>query len=64
MTETAAPAPTASPGIPAPDPEAAVMIRNGITRVRPDHYELGGLRYASLAEAIAQATRHPRAGRT
>jgi len=63
MTDTAAPPPAASPGIPAPDPEAAVMIRNGITRVRADHYEVDGYRYGNLADAIAQVTRHSRAGR-
>jgi hypothetical protein len=63
MTEIAAPSPAASPFIPAPDPEAAVMIRNGITRVRPDHYEVDGYRYGNLADAIAQVTRQSRAGR-
>jgi hypothetical protein len=61
MTQIAAPT---RPAAPVPDPEAAVMIRNGITRVQADQYHVGGYRYSSLAEALAQVTRQSIAGRT
>ena len=49
---------------PAADPEEAVMMRNGITRVQADHYHVGGYRYTNLADAIAQVTRDAGAART
>lgn len=49
---------------PAPDPEAAVMIRNGITRVQADQYQVDGYRYTNLADALAQVTRGSRERRT
>lgn len=37
--------------------EAAMMARYGIVRVPADHFLVGGYRYTSLADAIAQARR-------
>ena len=37
--------------------EAALMARNGITRVPADHYHVDGYRYTNLADALAQVRR-------
>ena len=37
--------------------EADLMARNGITRVRADHYDVDGYRYTNLADALAQVRR-------
>ncbi|GAA4822478.1 hypothetical protein GCM10023232_19950 [Sphingosinicella ginsenosidimutans] len=42
------------------DPEAALMMRNGITRTTSSHYHVDGYRYTSLADAIAQVNRGAR----
>ena len=39
------------------DTEAALMARNGITRVRADQYHVDGYRYSRLADAMAQVGR-------
>lgn len=39
------------------DPNFALMERNGITRVRVDHYQVDGYRYTNLADALAQVGR-------
>ena len=57
MTGIAAPGLGAATRAPAADPEADVMLRNGITRVPADHYHVGGYRYTNLADALAQVTR-------
>ena len=57
MTGIAAPPRGSATERPAPDPEAAVMIRNGITRVQADQYHVDGYRYTSLADALAQVSR-------
>lgn len=42
------------------DTEAALMARNGITRVRADQYHVDGYRYGRLADALAQVGRGAR----
>lgn len=37
--------------------EAALMARNGIVRMRADHYHVDGYRYTNLADALAQVRR-------
>ena len=37
--------------------EADLMVRNGITRARADHYHVDGYRYTSLDDALAQVRR-------
>lgn len=39
------------------DTEAAILLRNGITRIPADHYHVDGYRYTSLADALAQVRR-------
>ena len=39
------------------DPDAAVMARNGITRVTVDQYHVDGYRYSNLRDAMAQVSR-------
>ena len=39
------------------DPDAAVMARNGITRVTVHQYHVDGYRYSSLRDAMAQVGR-------
>ena len=65
MTETAASMPDPLPQATASDPEEAVMMRNGITRVRADQYHVDGYRYTNLGDAMAQVARgaHARTGR-
>ncbi|WP_162806741.1 hypothetical protein [Sphingosinicella terrae] len=46
-----------------PDPESAVMERNGIIRVAAFQYHVDGYRYGNLADALAQVTRRARAER-
>ena len=41
--------------------ETATMARYGIMRVPADQYHVGGYRYTSLADAVAQAKRAPEA---
>ena len=64
MTGIAAPTDGVATGAPAIHPEAAVMLRNGITRRRADRYDVDGYRYTSLGDALAQVTRSSRVGRT
>ena len=45
---------------PESDPELAVMFRNGIVRTQAFHYHVGGYRYSSLEDALAQVARSPR----
>lgn len=40
------------------DRDRELMDRHGITLVRADQYHVGGYRYTSLADAVAQARRH------
>ena len=44
-------------GAPDRQDEAALMVRNGITRVPADHYHVDGYRYTNLADALAQVRR-------
>ena len=39
------------------DTEAALMARNGVTRIRADQYHVDGYRYSRLADALAQVGR-------
>ena len=56
MAPTAADRPTGAGARDVQD-EADLMVRNGITRVRADHYLVDGYRYTNLADALAQVRR-------
>lgn len=47
--------------VPDPDPDVALMERNGIIRVPAHQYWVDGYRYTNLADALAQVKRGVRA---
>ena len=52
-------APAASPpaDAPATDADLALMAQSGITRIETFQYHVGGYRYSTLRDALAQAGR-------
>ena len=53
----AAPERNAAPEMRGEEADAALLERNGITRVRADQFHVGGYRYGNVTDALAQVAR-------